>query len=150
MDTLTTNWGLYYPSDLNVLRPIFTGLKGSLLDLGAGLGDVVQAAYLCGLDSSGIEASESLWRNAKCRDRIELANFLHSRISGYNYLYYFLTGCKEEAELFQKIKKEATGSVIISNFSLPPSTLDSAIEKLGLKVEKKFSNVAIGRCACTA
>ena len=144
MDTVITSWGLYYPSERQTLRELFVTLQGSLLDLGSGLGDVVEVAYRCGLDAHGIEGSEALVAGTKCPDRITHGDYLRSKLAGWDYLYYFLLGCNREKELFEKLKAEATGRIILTRFNVPETNLTEACKALNLKVERTFPNGCIG------
>ena len=115
--------GIFVPTrikDPNVLTAFNKVLKPGVrfLDLGSGDGRVVFLASLFGAVSTGIEFDEDIFDSSlKARDklsnRLDLSktelirgDFFDADFSGYDVIYYFMSGSFEEKRLEEKLVKE--------------------------------------------
>jgi SAM-dependent methyltransferase len=107
-------YGIYAPSPVSSLEPFASAIRGKkLLDLGSGRGEIVAKALELGADAYGIEIEPELVTESQVKDRIICGNIFAHDLSKYEVLYYYLQGCKEEAELFRKVLREFRGNVIV-------------------------------------
>lgn len=108
------DYGIYAPSPTEKLYEFASVIQGRrFLDLGSGRGEIVECALEMGADSYGVEINLDLYNESKCRDRIILGSMFDIELSNYDVLYYYLGGCKKEAELFEKIGKTFRGNTIL-------------------------------------
>lgn len=120
--------GLFYPSILEDLLPAFqaTVRPGSrVLDLGSGDGRVVFMAALLGARAEGVEFDRALHRlaieaRARLADRIDPAravlrrgDFFAEDFSPYDILFYYGSGCRMEARLLDKLRREMNDSAVL-------------------------------------
>lgn len=120
--------GLFYPSLLDDLVPALRAAVrpgARLLDLGSGDGRVVFLASLLGAHATGIEYDRALHRIAvDARGRLEglidperadlrRGDFFKVDYSGYDVLYYYLSGAYAERRLTLKIAVELRPDAVL-------------------------------------
>ncbi|MFH2012690.1 MAG: class I SAM-dependent methyltransferase [Pseudomonadota bacterium] len=125
--------GVFVPSkikDPNILIAFNKVLRPgvSFLDLGSGDGRVVFLASLFGAVSTGIEFDEDIFKSSiKARDKLsnrldmsktELirGDFFDTDFSGYDVIYYFMSGSFEEKRLEEKLAKELKPGAILVGY----------------------------------
>lgn len=106
-------YGIYAPSPPDALEPFGPAIKGKkFLDLGSGRGEIVSKALELGADAYGIEIEPSLVAESVVPERIIEGNIFAQNLNEYDVMFYYLGGCKEEADLFRKILREFRGFII--------------------------------------
>ncbi|OIP31430.1 MAG: hypothetical protein COW04_09195 [Deltaproteobacteria bacterium CG12_big_fil_rev_8_21_14_0_65_43_10] len=125
--------GIFVPTrikDPNILTAFNKVLKPGIrfLDLGSGDGRVVFLASLFGAASTGIEFDEDIFNSGlKARDKLsnrfdlsktELirGDFFEADFSGYDVIYYFMSGSFEEKRLEEKLAKELKQEAILVGY----------------------------------
>lgn len=113
---MITKYGIFGETyDRGTLRPVFEQYVAgkSFLDIGSGNGKIVELALQCGARSAaGAEGDPTLFAQSVCREHILYRDFFDLDFSGYEVLFYVLAGSFREQEVWQKIAREATGTVI--------------------------------------
>jgi len=110
-----TEHGILVPSDLADLEVVFTDFLDNtkkFLDLGSGLGDVVEYALTFEADAWGAEIVEEFYNKSKVKERIYNVDFFTIDLSPYNVVYYYLAGCARERELVAWLNANFTGHAI--------------------------------------
>ncbi|MEW6616199.1 MAG: class I SAM-dependent methyltransferase [Thermodesulfobacteriota bacterium] len=125
--------GIFVPTrikDPNVLTAFNKVLKPGVhfLDLGSGDGRVVFLASLFGAASTGIEFDEDIFNSSlkareKLSKRFDLSktelirgDFFDADFSGYDVIYYFMSGSFEEKRLEDKLAKELKPGAILVGY----------------------------------
>lgn len=103
--------GVYVKSDLSDLElPFAEFLSGKkFIDLGSGLGDVVEFASRHGADAYGAESSTALYEKSKVKEKIFNVDFFTIDLKKYDAVYYYLAGAKKENEIPAWLKSGFTG-----------------------------------------
>lgn len=111
-----TEHGVYAESPISALAQFESAIKGKkFLDLGCGKGFIVEKALSLGANAFGVEIEKELVAEAITPERVIQGDLFEVDLSRYEVLYYYLKGCKREAELFDKIVREFRGFMIIYN-----------------------------------
>ena len=125
--------GIFVPTsikDPNILMAFNKVLKPGVrfLDLGSGDGRVVFLASLFGAVSTGIEFDEDIFHSSlKARKmlskRLNLTqtvlirgDFFDAHFTGYDVIYYFMSGSFEEKRLQEKLAKELKPGAILVGY----------------------------------
>lgn len=101
---IINDWGVYGVSELESLIPIFKELKGKLLDLGSGTGEVVNLAILNNLDAYGVEIDKKLFSKSYKINKIFNKDMFDLNWNEYNILYYYICGCRNQTQIKEKLK----------------------------------------------
>lgn len=108
-----TEHGIYWKSNLKDLEGVFEKFSGKkLLDLGSGTGEVVEYALSKGVHAYGVEIEKDLYDHTRCIGRVYHRDMFEMDWDDYDVLYYYLHGSNRQDEIFRKINRSFTGTVI--------------------------------------
>ena len=118
--------GIFWASELNYLKDVFSKfLQGKLfLDLGSGDGKVVKFAYNFSNYVNGVEIDKKLYEDSEVKNWIMNDNLFNINFKSYDILYYYLKGSKHELELIQKLNEEFKDYLIIYYKSMKEKQVD--------------------------